>query len=111
MGVDYRAVIAVGVILDGKEEIRSFLEKNGYEFTDEDEEYIDEDGFWSWLCEHEYIGGNCLNFYTGDYGYVGYDISCASPDAFKASYESAMEMWKKHFPNEEATIIKTVMVY
>lgn len=111
MSIDYRAVIAIGVEFYDKSEARSFIESSGYEFSDEDEEYIDDEGFWNWLSEHDSLGGGCLNLYSGDYGYVGYDISCRSPEDFKNSYDHAMVLWKENFKNEEPQVLKTVMVY
>ncbi len=110
MGVDYRAIVAIGKTFYDSEDVRGFLEEH-LDLSEKDVNMIDEDGIDEFLSCDDRVGGGCLNAYSGDYYYVGYDISCRSPDDFKNSFEQGMKMWKENFPNEEPDVIKTVMVY
>ena len=110
MGVDYAAVIAVGKTFDDKGELLDFVRQH-YHISEEEEDEIEEDGYTEWLYSHPILDGEMLDCYRGDYCYLGYSISCSSPEAFKQSFEDGMEQWKSVFPNVEPDVIRTVKVY
>lgn len=109
MGVNYSAVIAIGKEFDDKYEAQQFLEDNGI-LSEKDLEEIDEEGLSEWLYNNDKIGGGRLN-YSGDYYYVGFDLSVRDPESFRKSFEEGMEQWDKLFPNDPPDMIKTVRVY
>lgn len=109
MGVDYNAVIAIGKTFDGKYEAQDYLESAGV-LSEKDLEEIDEDGFEEWLYNNDKIGGQCLNCYSGDYYYIGFEISVRDPKSFRKSFEDGMEQWDKLFPSDSPDVIKTVRV-
>jgi len=109
MGVDYRAVIAIGKTFNDKYEAQEFIEQH-LNLSDEEQEYLDE-SLEEFLYNNAYVDGGCLNLYTGNYYYIGHDISCLSPATFKHTFEKGMDYWKANFPNVEPEVINTVMVY
>ena len=110
MGVDYRAVVGIGKEFENTYEILEFLEANNV-LDDEDREAIEEDGVEEWGYGQNKVEVVCLDCYSGNYYFMGYELSCTDPESFRKSFEDGMSNWDKYFPNDEATMIKTVRVY
>jgi hypothetical protein len=110
MGVDYRAVVGIGKEFEDKYEVLSFLEQHNV-LDDEDRDAIDEDGIEEWGYGQNKVGVVCLNCYSGNYYFVGYELSCADPESFRKSFDDGMNNWDKFFPNDAPDMIKTVRVY
>ncbi len=110
MGVDYRAVVGVGKEFNDKWEAQSFLEQHEI-LTKDDLEEIEEDGLEEWSYKDNKIEVVCLDAYSGDYYFVGYELSCSDPESFRKSFEDATEQWDKLFPNLAPDVVKTVKVY
>ena len=110
MGVYYAAVIAIGKTFNDKGELLDFIRQHRG-LTEADEEEIDEEGYTEWLYNHPQLDGERLDYYNGDYCYLGYSISCSSPEAFKQSFEEGMEQWNKMFPAIKPDVIRTVKIY
>jgi hypothetical protein len=109
MGVDYNAVIGIGKEFYDKYEAIDFLESHNV-LTDEDRNEIEEDGFSEWLYNNTKVEGRLLNYYSGDYYFVGYELSCGDPESFRKSFEEGMENWDSYFPDVAPEVIKTVQV-
>lgn len=109
MGVSYTAILAIGKEFNDWDEAKNFLSKY-YEFTEDDEDQIEEDGFSEWLYNHDTFDGEMLDCYSGDYMYVGYRIRCSDPIIFEESFNSSMNLWKAAFPYVEPDVIHTVRV-
>lgn len=110
MGVDYRAVIGIGKEFESTSEVVDFLEQHSL-LTDEDQEVIEDEGVEEWGYSSGKVEVVCLNCYSGNYYFVGYELSCRDPESFRKSFEEGMENWDKLFPNEAPDMIKTVRVY
>ena len=105
MGVNYRAVVAIGREFYDTGEAKDFI-RNNMKLNEDDEELLSDS-----LGEFLETGvGGCLNLYTGEHWYVGFDISCRSPEAFEKSFNDGVKTWKEMFPDEEFEIINTVCV-
>lgn len=109
MGIDYHAIVAIGKTFDDKSEAQDYLESANI-LTEADLDEIEDDGFEEWLYNNDKIGGQCLNCYSGDYYYIGFDISVRDPESFRKSFEDGMEQWDKLFPSDPPDVIKTVRV-
>jgi len=109
MGVSYSAIVGIGKEFDDKHDAEAFLEKHNV-LSDEDRERIEEDGLSEWLYDNEKVEGRMLDCYRGDYFFVGYELNCSNPEAFKASFDNGMELWKEYFKDVEPDMIKTVRV-
>lgn len=109
MGVDYNAVVGIGKEFYDKSEVVDFLEQYNV-LDDEDRDQIDADGLSEWLYNNEKVDGRLLNYYSGDYYFVGYELSCSSPEAFKESFDDGMKRWAKLFVGIAPDVIKTVQV-
>lgn len=107
MGVDYRAVIGIGKEFECKSEIVDFLEAHNV-LADEDREGIEEHGIEEGQDKVEVV---CLDCYSGNYYFVGYELSCSDPESFRKSFDYGMECWKSYFPSLAPDMIKTVKVY
>ena len=108
MGVDYQAIIAIGKEFDERGDAEEFLIENGIAT---EEEVEDCGGIYEFLESSGIVGGDCLNYYSGDYCYIGYDLSTSDPESFQKSFDEGMESWNKWFPGITPDIIKTVKVY
>lgn len=106
MGTVYKAVLAVGKEFNEKSEGLDFILSHMSLSDQEVEDW--ENDFWEML---DAFGGECLNCYSGDYGFVGFTVSVRDPEAFQKSFDSAMDEWNKHFPSVAPDIIHTVKVY
>lgn len=109
MGISYSAVIGIGKEFSDSYEAESFLEQHNI-LTDDDREVIEEDGLSEWLYSNKKVEGRLLNYYSGDYYFVGYELSCSDPESFRKSFEEGMENWDKYFPDVAPDVIKTVQV-
>lgn len=94
MGIDYRAVLGIGVVVDTKYDVVEFLGDNGL------------------LSEHdsgiEVIG---LNTYTGYGFFIGYEFNPFNPETFVDKVNTAISDWKRYLPDVESRIVHTVKVY
>lgn len=109
MGIDYRAVLGIGVLFDDTCEVKDFLEENGL-LPEEEREYIEENGVTNYSHDSG-IEVVCLNCYN-DFGYfVGYELNPRNPEVFADKVKAAISDWKHHFPEVEAEMIHTVKVY
>jgi len=109
MGVDYNAVIAIGKTFYDKDEAQEYLMSANI-LSETDIEEIEVDGFEEWLYNNGKINGECLNCYTGDYYYIGFDISVCNPETFRKSFEEGMKQWNQLFPSVAPDVIKTVRI-
>lgn len=109
MSVDHSPMLYVGQEFESQYEAQSFYEQY-FDLSEEDKEYIEENGFSEYMYSQEELSGSILNYYTG-YGFVlGIDLSYPKPDTFKQDYEDAVTTWKKYFKDEPFDIIHTVCV-
>ena len=111
MGVDYTPVLAIGMTFDGSCGAQEFLENNGLLTEDDLDEIENGDGLSEWLYNNDKVGGGLLNYYSGDYYYIGYDIYVRDPEAFQKSFDDAMTQWNSYFPSVEPEVIHTVKVH
>jgi len=110
MGVDYRAVVAIGQEFYDSGEVVDFLQSSAI-LSEDDEDYLNS-SVAEFLDDNMCgIEGSCLNMYNGNHWYVGYEINCSSPEAFEKSYKESIRKWEELFPNEKYEVINTVMVY
>lgn len=110
MGIRYCAIIAIGKEFEDEIEALGFLHDNGYLLSEQDEINIENDGLSECLSGIN-LDGDCLDYYSGNGYYLGFDINCSNPDKFKSTYEKGIEEWSKLFPTVEYRIIKTVQTY
>lgn len=114
MGVDYTAVLAYGKEFDEAYEVVEFLtERNVLTREEIDEMEGEGDSYISEICySHASLPNcDCLNAYSGYGYYLGFKISCRSPEEFEKSFNEAKEKWAAMFPNDPAEIIHTVRVW
>lgn len=107
MGVSYRAILAIGKEFEDRHEAESFLRDNGFlaEFSEED---IDDSGLEECLpCN---MDGSMLDYYNGYGFYLGFDISCRSPEKFTQDFREGMAKWNVLFPHSPAEVVHTVRV-
>ena len=110
MSTNYYAIIAIGKEFDSKSEVIDFLEEHNI-LDDENRDQIEDIGLVEWLdCNDKNVYGQLLNYYSGDYYYVGYPLSTSNPDAFKESFDKARIDWEHKFPHVDPDMIKTVQV-
>ena len=113
MGVDCSFVFYVGKQFDDSQEAREFYERF-FELSNEDENYIEEDGFaeFCYGLEND-LDGVTLNCYSG-WGFVlGIDIGAGihDPERFSELVSDAITKWKSIFKDEAFEIIHTVRVW
>lgn len=107
MSVDYTAILAIGKEFDERSEAELFIVNNKLATEEEIEEA---DGLSEWLYNHDKLDGDCLNHYSGNGFYVGFDISCRDPESFAKSFAEGMDKWNALFPNSPAEVVHTVCV-
>lgn len=110
MGIDYRAVLAVGKEFDDDSEVEDFVRAN-LTLTEEEEEILDEDGITEALYNRGDLKCECLNAYHGSGFYLGFKLNPRNVERFAEDVSDAINKWNALFPNDEAEIIHTVMVY
>lgn len=109
MGIDYRAVLGIGVVVDTKYDVVEFLGDNGL-LSDQELEYIEENG----VTEYEHDSGIeviGLNTYTGYGFFIGYEFNPFNPETFVDKVNTAISDWKRYLPDVESRIVHTVKVY
>ena len=109
MGVDYTAILAIGKEFDERSEAEYFLIDNKI-VTEEELEEAEGIGEWLWSQNKFKLDGGYLNHYSGNGFYIGFDISCRSPEIFAKDFSEGMEEWDKLFPNTPAEVVHTVCV-
>ena len=111
MGVDYTPVLAVGLGFNDISEVMEFLKQN-IELSEDDIFDIDEDGIEEWVYSKDFeFTVECLNYYTGDYYYVGVKLNPTSYSDLQKQIEDAFKSWNERFPNVSPNIVHTVKVY
>lgn len=115
MGVDYTAILAIGKEFDndGAGEIVDFLV--GHNILSGDDLGLLETEGDSYIQEILYdredgLECSCLNLYSGYGYYLGFGVSCQSPELFEKTFKEGMRMWQEMFPDVPAEIINTVRV-
>jgi hypothetical protein len=113
MSTSYTAILAVGKEFDYVGEVVDFLKEHDL-LTEEDVECLEDEGD-SFIQELLYDKPNMpscesLNCYSGDGYYLGFNISCRSPEQFEKDYERGMRCWKALFEDVPAEVIHTVRV-
>jgi hypothetical protein len=109
MGVNYRAILAVGKEFDSKQEAFDFLDSHKL-MSAEDIEYYEDDGSLE-ECLPCNMDGGCLNYYSGYGFYVGYRIRCNDPESFRKDFEEGLSNWGKAFGGDvPAEVIHFVQV-
>lgn len=110
MGVDYSPVLLVGKTFDDEYELEAFVMRH-IELSEEDNEYIEDEGFSCFAQETTLFDCQCLNCYSG-YGYVvGFDIGRPKPETFKEDVDKAISKWNALFKDEKYDIIHTVRIW
>lgn len=112
MGVNYKAVLFVGREFEDQYDAQYFFEKY-FSISEEDIEYIKENGFLDYCCGLENgLRGEILNYYSGGGFVLGIDIGACvrKPESFSEDVKSAINKWKELFGEEEYDIIHTVRV-
>lgn len=109
MGVDYRAVLGIGIRLGDVNDVIDFLLLNNL-LSEEEREYVEENSITEYSHESgiEVIG---LDVYRGDDFFVGYELNIRDPDVFADRVNAAISDWKRYFPDVEPLMIHTVKVY
>lgn len=113
MGIDYRAVLAVGKLVDGDYEVKEFFNECGVEIPEDAEEDIEEDGIGEWLYGQEIwpeLECITLNHYNGWGRVIGYEIALAPYESFAERIKEAQEKFKALF-GVDGDVISRVSVY
>jgi len=110
MGVDYTPILGIGLEFDGRLEVIEFLAKHRIIF-DKDSEEIEEDGIIEFMSGHSSkLDVDCLNYYSGDYYWVGFRVYPHKLEGLADSIVQAESNWKALFPNVEAGVVYTVQI-
>lgn len=104
MSVDYDSVLGIGRRFDAQWRVEDFLA----EHTDLNEDEIGN------MFDGGSINGMsivCLNCYSGQDWFVGYEIGGANPEALINNVVDAHECWKVMFKGIEPRVIHAVKVW
>lgn len=112
MGVDYRAVLAIGLEFEDANECVELLREH---LTGEDLQSLEDEGD-SYISEITYNHDKlplveCLNCYSGYGWYVGFWVNVRDVERFSENVAEAIRKWNKMFPDTPAEIIHTVRIY
>ena len=91
MGVDYRAVLGIGVLFDDTCEVKDFVEDHKI-LSEEEREYVDDNG----ITEYSHESGIevvCLDCYRDGGYFVGYELNPRIPDMFADEVKAAISDW------------------
>lgn len=110
MGVDYTPILGIGLEFDGRLEVTEFLAKHRIIF-DKDSEEIEEDGIIEFMSNHSSrLDVDCLNYYTGDYYWVGFRVYPRNLETLPDEIHSAGYKWEQLFPSVKPDVVYTVQV-
>ncbi len=110
MGVDYTPILGIGLEFDSRCEVVEFLEEQGI-ISEKDHEEISEDGIIEFMSGHSSkLNVDCLNYYSGDYYWVGFGVYPHKLEGLADSIVQAENSWKALFPNVEAGVVYTVQI-
>jgi hypothetical protein len=110
MGVDYTPILGIGLEFDSRSEIREFLEDQGV-ISEKDHEEISEDGIIEFMSGHSSkLDVDCLNYYTGDYYWVGFKVYPRNLETLPDEIQSAGYKWEQLFPSVKPDVVYTVQV-
>ena len=108
MSIDYDVVLAVGKQFDDPREAFEFLQANAYFKTKQYEDVCSECSLEDALPN--YLNGQCLNCYSGDGFYLGFDVYGDTVEELEDKIHAAAARWARMFPKVTPDIIKTVRI-
>lgn len=105
MGVDYDAFLGIGKRFARKWQVENFLiENTGFSETEIDnmiDHGLDEQG----------VSVTCLNQYSGEDWFVGFEIGGEFPNKLISNVVDAHERWEEMFRGVEARVVHAVKVW